>query len=81
VCVRTPRSGFCPDHESRVPHIPGFPAKFSGADELHAAFLDESRTCGTLSVPRIGNPGISLVFCEMWDTTAADLQVQPSEGY
>jgi hypothetical protein len=40
-----------------------------GVDELHAAFLNESRTRGRSLVPRTGNPGISLVFREMWDTT------------
>ena len=43
--------------------------KFVGVDELHAAFLDESRTRGRCLVPRTGNPGISLVFREVWDTT------------
>jgi hypothetical protein len=46
--------------------------KFVGVDELHAAFLDESRTRGHCLVPRTGNPGISLVFREMWDTTNVD---------
>jgi HlyD family secretion protein len=53
-----------------VPHIPGFPVKFGGVDALHAAFLNESRTRGRLLGSRTGNPGISLVFREMWDTTA-----------
>jgi len=47
--------------------------KFVGVDELHAAFLDESRTRGRCWVPRIGNPGISLVFREMSDTNALSL--------
>jgi hypothetical protein len=42
--------------------------KFVGVDELHAAFLNESRTRGRWLVPRAGNPGISLVFREIWDT-------------
>jgi hypothetical protein len=46
--------------------------KFVGVDELHAAFLDESRTRRPCLVPRTGNPGISLVFREMWDTTDVD---------
>jgi hypothetical protein len=41
--------------------------KCGGVDALHAAFLDESRTRGRLLGPRTGNPGISLVFREMWD--------------
>jgi hypothetical protein len=48
--------------------------KFGGVHKSHAAFLDESRTRCRRAEPRIGNPGISLVFREMWDTTAADLQ-------
>jgi hypothetical protein len=55
-----------------VPHIRGFPAKLVGADELYAAFLNESRTLGRCLAPRTGNPGISLVFREMWDTTEVD---------
>jgi hypothetical protein len=47
--------------------------KFVGVDELHAAFLDESRTRGRCLVPGTGNPGISLVFREMWDSTAFSL--------
>ena len=60
-------------HQGRVPHTPGFPVKSVGVDELHAAFLDESRTRGCCWVPRTGNPGISLVFREMWDATALSL--------
>ena len=43
-------------------HTPGFPVKFVGVDELHAAFLNESRTRGRCLVPRTGNLGISQVF-------------------
>jgi hypothetical protein len=46
--------------------------KFVGVDEFHAAFLNESRTRGRCSGPRTGNPGISLVFREMWDTADVD---------
>jgi hypothetical protein len=42
--------------------------KLVGVDELQAAFLNESRTRGPCLVPRTGNPGISLVFREMWAT-------------
>jgi hypothetical protein len=42
--------------------------KIVGVDELHAAFLNESRTRGRWLVLRTGNPGISLVFREMWET-------------
>jgi hypothetical protein len=40
--------------------------------ELHAASLNESRTYGSCLVTRTGNPGISLVFLEMWDPTDVD---------
>jgi hypothetical protein len=40
--------------------------KFVGVDELHAAFLNESRTRGRCSVPRTGNPGISRKTSEIW---------------
>jgi len=55
-----------------APH-PGFPVKLVGVDELHAAFLNESRTRRPRWVPRTGNSGISLVFREMWETTALSL--------
>jgi hypothetical protein len=63
--------------QGRVPHIHGFPVKFVGVDVLHAAFLKESRTRSSGLVPRTGNPCISLVFREMWDTTNADLRRLP----
>ena len=56
-----------------MPHTPGFPVKSVGVDELHAAFLNESRTRGRRLVPRTENPGISLVFREIWDSTAFSL--------
>jgi hypothetical protein len=61
-----------PSRMTGAPHLE-FPVKFVGVDELHAAFLNESRTRGLLLVPRTGNPGISLVFREMWDTTVLSL--------
>ncbi len=54
-------------YEAWVPHTPGFPVELGGADELHAAFLKESRTRVCPSEPLAGNPGISLVFREIWD--------------
>jgi hypothetical protein len=69
---------------SWVPHIPGFPVKFVGVDQLHAAFRNESRTRGRCLVPRTGNPGISLVSREIWDPTNLSLQLSgvdsPLEG-
>ena len=45
------------------------PVKLVGVDELHAAFLMKAAHRTIILVPRTGNPGISLVFREMWDTT------------
>jgi hypothetical protein len=42
---------------------------FVGVDELHAAFLNESRTRGRCLVTRAGNPGQARFWLE-WDTTA-----------
>ena len=55
-----------------APH-PGFPVTCGGVDALHAAFLNESRTPGSHLRPGTGNPGISLVLREMWDSTALSL--------
>jgi hypothetical protein len=52
--------------------------KFGGVDQLHAAFREESRTRGHRMAKRTGNPGISLVFREMWDTTATNLRLRPN---
>jgi hypothetical protein len=56
-----------------APH-PRFPVKRRGFRELHAPFLKERRTRGYVqgSVQEIR--GISLVFCEMWDTTNLTLR-------
>jgi hypothetical protein len=53
---------------------PGFPVRLGGVTDLHAAFLNESRSRGRRLEQRTGNPGISLVFREMWDT--ANLNVR-----
>ena len=60
--------GSLPAVDRWVPHTPVFPVMLGGTGELHAAFLNESRTRGRRLVPRTGNPGISLVFREMWET-------------
>jgi hypothetical protein len=39
-----------------APAYSGFPVELSGVGELHAAFLNESRT-RVLVAPRAGNPG------------------------
>jgi hypothetical protein len=36
---------------------PGFPVEFSGVGDLHAAFLNESRTRGHVQRYVAGNPG------------------------
>ena len=46
---------------------PGFPVRLGGVNELHAAFLIESRT----RCP-VGNTGSFALFCEGWDTTNLD---------
>jgi hypothetical protein len=46
-----------PARRRRVPHPPGFPVRFGGSNDLHAAFLEESRTrCHGWS-RAVGNPG------------------------
>jgi hypothetical protein len=54
--------------------------ELTGFRELHAPFLRERRTRGIVwrSVQEIR--GISLVFCEMWDTTAFDLHTLEPKG-
>jgi hypothetical protein len=41
----------------RVPHHPGFPVRLGGVNELHAAFLIESRTRCHGWGRAVGNPG------------------------
>ena len=45
--------------EPQIPPLryPGFPVEVSGADEFHAAFLNESRTRGPVRRSEAGNPG------------------------
>jgi hypothetical protein len=45
--------------------------KFAGVDELHAAFLNESRTRGTLW-DRVQEIRVSARFWQMWDSTVLD---------
>jgi hypothetical protein len=52
-----------------APH-PRFPVKCRGFRELHAPFLKERRTHGPVRFRAQEIRGISLVFREMWDTTA-----------
>ena len=61
-----------------VPHSPGFPVKFVGVDELHAAFLNESRTCRRCLVPRTGNPG-QAVFRLEWDNGSRSVTHRPKK--
>jgi hypothetical protein len=48
----------------RVPHPPGFPVKLGGVNELHAAFLIESRTCDHGRGRAVGNPGSFALFAK-----------------
>ena len=61
-------------------HTPGFPVKFGGRDKVYAAFLIEGRIRGFRLVPRTGNPGISLVFREMWDSANLNSFVYGAEN-
>src|ERR1700733_13177523 len=54
-----------------IPH-PRFPVKRRGFRELHAPFLKERRTCCHVQGSAQEIRGISLVFREIWDTTALD---------
>ncbi len=49
---------------------PRFRLKLSGFDDFHASFLKEKRTRGCVQCRVREIWGISLVFREMWDTTA-----------
>jgi len=48
----------------RVPHPPGFPVKLGGVNELHAAFLIESRTRDHGWGRAAGNPGSFALFAK-----------------
>jgi len=48
----------------RVPHPPGFPVRRGGVNELHAAFLKESRTSGHGWGCVVGNPGSFAFFAK-----------------
>jgi hypothetical protein len=58
-----------PDPSPGAPH-PRFPVKFRRFRELHAPFLKERRTRGPVQSCVQEIRGISLVFREMWDSTA-----------
>jgi len=73
-------TGFIPLEERWVAHIPGFPVKFGGVDALYAAFLNESRTRSRLLDAHTGDPGISVVFQEMWDTTKLNHKLSRPRG-
>jgi hypothetical protein len=57
-----------PEEESatnpRVPHPPGFPVRLGGVNELHAAFLIESRTRCHGWGRAVGNPGSFAFFAK-----------------
>jgi len=48
----------------RVPHPPGFPVRLVGINELHAAFLAESRTRDHGWGRAVGNPGSFALFAK-----------------
>src|ERR1700691_6744961 len=48
---------------------PVFPVRLVGFQKLHAAFLNESRTRGTLR-DRVQEIRVSARFWQMWDSTA-----------
>src|ERR1700722_9961459 len=56
---------------------PVFPVKLVGVEELHAAFLNESRTRGTLW-DRVQEIRVSARFWTMWDSTALDRHLSRS---
>jgi hypothetical protein len=45
----------------RAAAAPGFPVELVGVDELHAAFLNESRTRGRIQRSVQETPGVSLL--------------------
>src|SRR5271163_2727586 len=51
--------------------LPRFPAEACGVDTLHAPFLNERRTRGSLCQRVAGNRGQARFWLE-WDTTALD---------
>jgi hypothetical protein len=57
-----------------APHL-GFPVKPGGFRAPDAPFLSERRTRGPVQCSVQEIRGISLVFREMWDTAAVDLNV------
>jgi hypothetical protein len=62
-----------------APH-PRFPVKVTGFRELYAPFLKERRTRCLVQCRVQEIRGISLVFREMWDTTAFDLRILRSNS-
>jgi hypothetical protein len=54
--------------------------KLGGFRELHAPFLNERRTRDLVQDRVQEIRGISLVFREMWDTIAFDLQLSTLTG-
>jgi hypothetical protein len=73
VCVVASSAYLSPFQEAwGAPH-PRFPEKFSGSREPHAPFLNERRTRCLVQCRVQEIRGISLVFREMWDTTALNV--------
>ena len=63
-----------------MPHIPDFLWSLVGTIKLYAPFLKERRTRGRVQSCVQEIRGVSLVFREMWDITAADLHSSALQG-
>src|ERR1700736_6347189 len=63
-----------PHNKATGAPYPRFPVKLNGFHALHAPFLKERRTRGLVQGCVQEIRGISLVFREMWDTTAFNLR-------
>ncbi len=79
--VETIRSKVCPYQGSRGAPHPRFPVEVSDCREVHAVFLTENRTRCPVQRRVQEIRGISLVFREMWVTTALNPQVLVLNGH
>jgi hypothetical protein len=71
---RVALSSLLPVHKAWGAPYPRFPVRFSGFRKPHAPFLKERRTRCLVQCHVQEIRGISLVFREMWDTTAFNLR-------
>ena len=70
------RENLSPQQRPGAPH-PRFPVKLNGFRAPLAPFLEERRIRGPVQCSVQEIRGISLVFREMWDTTALDHKLFP----